>query len=162
MTINTFDVTPEMVRDDFLPHDVAGFSADSSPTWETVDRWITQEAARLYGQLLQNEIDATSIDDDETPQWQWCQQTLCLMVVVRLIPVKMGLDPEVVRAWRADLAARLQELNDNGEIALGMDNSGSAGNPKGPTTYITELGLEVPSAADASSITPRLRRDDEL
>lgn len=162
MSINTFEVDPTRVRDDFFPHVVADFTPDSSPTWETVDRYITEEAATLGGKLRLASISTDDISDSESSEWVWCSKVLSLMVAVRLVPVMTGLNPDVARLWAEQLASLLADLAENGELALGLDTSGSDSDPKGPTDHISELSLDTGDDADASDVIPALRRSDML
>jgi hypothetical protein len=162
MTISTFEVDPDRVRDDYFPHITAGFTADSPPTEETVTRWVTEAGAELEGRLLQKSINTEDITDADSSEYVWCAQTLTLMVAIRAARVMTGQSPEVVKAWQAELEARWEALSTDGEIALGMDTSGSDSEPEGPTDFISELGLDVGDTADASDVIPALRRSDEL
>lgn len=162
MSINTFDVDPDRVRDDYFPHLVAGFTPDSPPTRETVERWCTEEAGELAGKLMQKSISPDDITDDESPEWVWCSRTVTLMVAIRALPVMVGQNPEVGRLWAEQLSARLKSLSELGEMALGMDTSGSDSEPDGPTDFISEYGLDTGDSADASDVIPALRRSDEL
>lgn len=162
MSINTFDVDPDRVRDDFFPHVTAGFTTDSPPTWETVDRWVTEAATTLQGKLLQKSIAADDITDTESPEWVWCAETVTLIVAIRAARVMTGQSPEVAKAWADDLKARLEDLDQRGELALGIDTSGSNSEPDGPTDFISEYSLDTGDSADASDVIPALRRSDEL
>jgi len=161
VAINEFAVDATRVRDDYFPA-LPPFDDESNPSSTTIARYITEASAELAGKLLLQVIDPAFITDDATPQYVWCAQTVTLMVAIRVLGVQTGQNPEAMKAWQEILAARLKDLGDNGSLALGYDDSGSDGNPKGPTTYLTELGISLPSAADASGVTPVLRRDDDL
>lgn len=161
MAINEFDVDADRVRDDYFPA-LPPFDDESNPSADTVARYITEAAAELAGKLLLQTIDPVFITDDTTSQFVWCAQTVTLMVAIRILGVQTGQNPEAMKSWQSILAGRLKDLDASGSLALGYDDSGSDGNPKGPTTYLTELGISLPSAADASGVTPVLRRDDDL
>jgi hypothetical protein len=162
MTINEFDVNVVQLRDDYFPHVTAGFTENSSPTAETVERYITEEAATLGGKLLLASISVDDIVDDESSEWVWCTKVLTLMVAIRTLQVMSGQNPAVAEAWEKRLAGMLADLSENGELALGLDSSGSDSDPKGPTDHISELGLDIGDTADASDVIPSLRRSDAL
>lgn len=161
MSINTFDVDPERVRDDFFPHVTAGFTTDSPPTRETVDRWVTEAATTLQGKLLQKSLTSEDITDTESPEWVWCAETVTLIVAIRAARVMTGQSPEVAKAWQEQLDARLKDLQENAGVALGIPST-TGDQPDGPSTYINALGLVDPDPADASTLTPVIRRDDLL
>ena len=161
MAINEFGVDATRVRDDYFPA-LPPFDDESNPSGTTIARYITEAAAELAGKLLLQVIDPVFITDPATSQYVWCAQTVTLMVAIRVLGVQTGQNPEAMKGWQEILAARLKDLDANGSLALGYDDTGSDGNPKGPTTYLTELGLSMPDSADASGVDPVLRRDDEL
>lgn len=162
MSINTFDVDVARVRDDFFPHITAGFTENSSPKAETVERYVSEEAATLAGKLRQKSISTDDIDDPESPEWVWCARVVTLMVAIRTLQVMSGQNPAVADAWEKRLAGLLEDLSENGELALGMDTSGSDSEPDGPTDFISELGLDTGDTSDASDVIPALRRSDAL
>lgn len=163
MAIVTFDVEPTHVHDDFFPQ-TTDYTANTAPSLTTVERWIQQEAALLAGKLALKSISAEGVFErgDEDTAFVWCAYTITLAVAVRVARVVTGLDPDIAKAWAADLKQRYADLDDSGELALGFDSSGSASEPEGPTDHISELDLDVGDTSEASSVAPALRRDDTL
>ncbi len=164
MTIATFAVTYATMRAEYFPH-LEEFSAVSNPQATTVTTIISQKAAGLANLLAQEGVSATAVEalTATDPAYLWCQETLALMVAVRLLQLASGKDPKLAEVWRDELVARLKDLAERGAAALGnasLDTSDSPAN--GPATHITYLGLDLPDADDASSIEPLFRKDDLL
>ena len=61
-----------------------------------------------------------------------------------------------------DIDEWFERLKELGYLILGDASLEPARNPDGPTTHITEYALDVGDYAAASTLVPRLRRDDEL
>lgn len=162
MTASTFGVSAESVRRHHFPAFDA-FSTTSNPTSATVGEVVAEEAARLAGWLALEEIDAASITDATSSAYLQCARIVRLLTATRLVGSMTGLDPELVRAWRADIAEWRKGLEDGGASFLG-DGAASSGlsDPDGPTSHITEFGLTQDSADNMSTVVPRLRRDDAL
>jgi hypothetical protein len=162
MTIQTFAVDADSIRRHYFPH-LDSFSASTSPTLATVTERITRAAARLSGQLYMRNVDPTTIVDTTSPAWAWCQETLSLIVAIRLAQVVSGANSEAVKAWQADLTERFHVLSDSGEAALGggADAFGLS-ESAGPTDFISELSLDVGDTSLASDVSPVLRRSDLL
>ena len=120
-------------------------------------------AARLGGKLLLESIIAASITDSTSEAYLWCQETLELMVAIRVAEVATGSDNGLLAVWRAEVEARFKELDVGGAAALGEGATSSASSdPDGPTTHSSENSLTTDEATDMSTTVPRLRRDDQL
>lgn len=163
MTVSTFGVTAATVRANRFPHLAGSWGADTAPTATTVATFINQRAAYLEGKLLLEGIAAADITDAASAAYLWCQETLELMVAIRIAEVATGSDNGLLQVWRDEVKARFAELDEDGAAALGSGaTSTSNSDPDGPMSHISENGLEVDSAADMSTTVPRLRRDDML
>lgn len=162
MSVNLFDVDPAMIRDDYYPM-LGEPGADSQPTADTIERWVSQEAAGLEGKLRHEEITASEITDDEDSAFLWCQKTLSLMVALRPGWPQAAAVPQSVRdAWAADLKQRLKDLTEDGVLALGGSLPEPSVSPNGPVTHINTYGLDAGDTSLASDVAPVLRRSDPL
>ena len=159
---SSFGVTPDTVRQHFFPH-INAFSANTAPSTSVATVKVQWAAARLDAALRQKLVSPASIADATSAAYLWCAETLSLDVAVRLARIMTGADPKVAQAWEGQLAARYLELTTRGAAALG-DGAVSTGgsNSAGPSSHVTQYGLATDEAGDVSSVTARLRRDDEL
>lgn len=159
----TFGVTVSTVRQNRFPH-LGEFGANTAPSSAAVGVFLYQAASRLEGKLLLEKIVASSISDVTSAAYFWCQETLELMVAVRISQVALGSDNGLAQSWREELRERFEELDEGGAQALGAGASitGTPSDPDGPTTHISEFGLTVDEADNMSTVVPRLRRDDKL
>lgn len=163
MSVSAFGVTAATVRSNRFPHLSGSFGTDTAPSAATVANFINQRAAYLEGKLLLEAIVASSISDSASAAYLWCQETLELMVAIRIAEVATGSDNGLLQVWRNEVASRFAELDEDGAAALGSGaTSTSSSDPDGPTSHISENGLEVDQSADMSTTVPRLRRDDML
>lgn len=160
MALSLFGVTANIVRLHYFPQNEA-FSADTSPSSDTVDDFIDQEAGRLAGALLIKGITASSIIST-SPAYYACASQLEMMVALRTLSVMSGQNPELAKAWKTQIDEWFERLKELGYLILGDASLEPARNPDGPTTHITEYALDVGDYAAASTLVPRLRRDDEL
>lgn len=162
MAANTFGVTAESVRRHHFPAFDA-FSSTSNPTASTVGEVIDEEAARVAGWLALEEVVAASITDTTSSAYKQCARIIRLLAATRLVGSMTGMDPELVRAWRAEVAEWRKGLDTGGTAFLGDGAvSSSAADPDGPTTHINMNNLTQDTADAMSSVVPRLRRDDKL
>lgn len=164
MTIYAFGVTPVTVRGECFPA-IGAFTTNSNPTAAVVTSIINQKAAELGGLLASEGVSAATVHGLGAEQipYLWCQETLTLMVAVRLLQIITSNNPKLAEAWANTLSARLKDLADRGAIALGdasLDTGTSPAN--GPTTHITHFSLSLPSNDDLSSLDPPFRKDDLL
>jgi hypothetical protein len=85
------------------------------------------------------------------------------MTAAKLVGSMSGLDPELVKAWRAEINEWKKGLDEGGAAFLG-DGATSSGtsDPDGPTSHISEYQLTQDTADKMSTVVPRLRRDDAL
>lgn len=162
MSVSVFGVTHTTVRGQYFPA-IGSFTANTNPTSTVVASIIDQKAASLEAALAQENISTASITDSASAPYLWCQETLSLMVAVRLLQIITGVDPEVAKSWREELKARLDLLDERGAIALGdvsLDTGNSPAN--GATTHISHFSLDLPESDDLSSLEPLFRKDDLL
>lgn len=163
MSVTTFGVTAATVRSNRFPHLSGNFGTDTAPTSSAVGVFVNRAAARLEGKLLLESITASSITDSASAAFLWCQETLELMVAIRVAEVATGSDNGLLTVWRAEVEARFKELSVGGAAALGEGATSSASSdPDGPTSHISEYVLTVDESTDMSTTVPRLRRDDLL
>lgn len=162
MALNTFDVDPESVRAQYFPASDE-WSAESNPSTAVVERMITEEAGRLAGALYAEAINAEAIIDAESPAYVQCAKVLRKQVAIEVTQIKTGIDPELVKAWRASVDAWYEGLAEGGETFLGGGaTSTTPSDPDGPTSHITQFGLRTDEAQNMSSTVPFLRKDDHL
>lgn len=159
MSVNLFDVDAVMVRADYYPL-MSEFSMQSTPTEETVTRWVLQEAGTLEGKLRKKGLTGEAYTDDEGAPFLWCQKTLSLMVALRPgWPQSAVANETALKRWQEDLDARLKDLDQNGPAAIGEP---SAPEPDMPTHHIGAYSLDTGDISDASSAEPPFRKDDQL
>lgn len=162
MSLYAFSLTAEQVRAHMFPRWPV-FSARSSPTDTIVGEIIIEQAGELTGKLYAENITAASITDSNTAAFQWCVRTLKLMCALAILRASTMQDPELAKAYAAELKQRLDNLAAQGGTALGDDSLNTAtSDPDGPTTHISQFGLTTDDADDMSTTVPRLRRDDAL
>lgn len=162
MAINTFDIDPESVRAQYFPASDE-WSTESNPSTAVVDRMITEEAGRLAGALNAEAIDAEAIVDDTSPAYVQCAKVLRKQVAIEVTQIKTGIDPELVKAWRAGVDAWYAGLAEGGATFLGGGAiSTTPSDPDGPTSHITQFGLRTDEARLMSSTVPFMRKDDQL
>lgn len=162
MPIATFGLTANSVRAHMFPQ-WGDFSVNSSPTLVVCTEAIDEEAGELTGKLYAEGITAGSLIAG-TAAYLWCSKTLRLMAAIRFIRAGVQADPEVARAYAAELKQRLQDLAQGGATALGDESLDGGDAPAdGPTTHINQYGIEVSTADDMSSLRDGvLRRGDAL
>lgn len=166
MATNEFGVTYQTVRQQELPF-LDDFSASSSPTSTTVSVYVAQKAADLHGKLLSAGINAEDWATTTYAPYQWCQETLTLMVALKILRVMTQQYPEVLKRIADEVKERLKALEEGGGTAIGdsaLDATSGDSHPAGPHTHISELDLSVGDdpAGDASDAAPLLRQSDEL
>lgn len=162
--LQTFDVTADDVRRHHFAH-LSSYDTTTSPTEATVTEMIRSAAAKLSGKLRLKSIEATAIEDTDTPAFIWCADTLRLDVATRISPKVSGIDPEEHQRRIDELKDRYRDLAEGGVDALGegatADETDSE--PEGPITHFTEnSSIDVQDDDDASSSIPALRYDDEF
>ena len=160
MAVNEFGVTQQTVAAIHFPMWPA-FSTSSKPTSTIVGTMITESAgvltARLYGETI------TTITDTASAAYLMCAEQLRRMVALKVLKASTQQDPELAKALQAEIDAWFAGLSAGGGTFLGNDAlQTGASDPDGPTSHISEYGLETDSAADMSTTIPRLRRDDAL
>lgn len=162
MALATFGVSADSVRRHRFPH-LDSFGPNTAPSLSTVEEAVSRAAARLAGKLLLEAIEADAIVDVTSAAYLWCQDTLELMVAVRVAEGSTHRDSELLRVWRAEVESRLRELEEGGADALGGGaTSTGTSDPDGPTSHISQNNLTTDASADMSTTVPRLRRDDML
>lgn len=162
--VQTFGVTNVLVQVDYFSQG-GSFSDISNPSSASVDRYINQQAARLESALLKESIDAsdvTALGSTSAP-YLWCQDTLELMVAMRVAKDMLQSPPPNQKDWKTELDERLKDLDENGYLALGGGLTAPAEQPDGPTHFIDELGLDTSvNNAAASSVDAPFHKDDLL
>lgn len=164
MTVATFGVTADKVRAHHFPH-IPAFDTNSSPSAATVLEKIYEKAAELQGRLLKESVSAAGVEalGATAGPYLWCRETLKLMVAVEVGRDMTGADPALVKAWESRLALRLKRLEADSATELGDDSlTTTPSDPDGPTSHISELGLDVGDTSEASDVVPVFRRKDRL
>jgi hypothetical protein len=123
---------------------------------------IDEEAAVMAGALRLQAIIASAITPNSSA-YNACRQTLRTQVAARLARMMAGIDSNIAQAWDASVRRWYVGLDEGGDTFLGDGAvSTSASDPDGPTDFITELGLDVGDASEASPIVHTLRTKDML
>lgn len=162
MSVSTFGLTAAIEYADMFPQWPAP-DANSSPTATSVTRYISEEAGDLAAKLYAENVNAGAIVDTSSAAYLWCTKTLKLMVAVRIFGVATQQDPELRKAYTAELKARLDALAEGGATALGDEALDTGGSPAdGPTTHINQFNITTSSADDMSPLDDPLRRSDQL
>lgn len=164
MPVVTFGVTPDSVRVRYFPHlDAPG--PNTVPSLSTQQGIVDEEAAELFGRLLREGIDAASAaarGATEAP-YLWCAKTLGLMAAVRIAEASTHKDYQLLQTWRSTLKDRWAALQQDGATALGDESLEVSASPvNGPTSHISEYGLETEDPANYSSVRPLFLKDDML
>lgn len=161
MASSLFGLDAESVRRHHFPNFDA-FSAGGRPSLATVSEVIEEEAAVMAGALRLQAIDASAITPASSA-YNACRQTLRTQVAARLARNIPGIDSDLATSWDASVRRWYEGLDEGGDTFLGDGAvSTSTSDPDGPTDFISELGLEVGDAADASDVKAVLQRKDEL
>lgn len=163
MAVSIFGLTANSVRAHMFPQ-WKDFSVNSSPTLAICTECILEEAGELAGKLYGEGITASAIIDTASAAYLWCSKTLRLMAALRILRAATQQEPDLAKAYAAELAARLKDLAEKGGTALGDSGLDTGDAPAdGPTTHINTYGIEVSTADDMSSLrTGVLRRGDGL
>ena len=158
----TFGITYDTVRRHFFPQ-ISAWSPSTNPTQATVTEEVLWKAGDLDGALRTKNIDPTSVVASSAA-YNWCAQTLALMVASKVGAVMAQADPAVLKRWQAELKGRLDNLREIGVSALGdgATASDTDDSPDGPTEHIDEYGLTIGDTSDMSTSEPIFRRDDVL
>jgi len=166
--VSIFELTPALVRANKFPQ-WGEFSTVSSPSATQVTDIIEGQAGELAAKLYAEDVVASSISNAtdtnslHSAAWLWCRETLRLMVAIEILRISSQQDPELARAYAAQLKQRLKDLDEKGATALGDATlSGGTSDPNGPTSHISQYGLSVDEAVNMSSAVPMLRKDDQL
>lgn len=161
MAITAYGVTADTVRKHFFPT-LTPFGANSSPSLTIAGEKVTWAAARLDGQLRMKGVSPEAITDPASAAYYWCAETLSLMTALDLLPAMSGNWSEAAKEWKARLAERLENLATYGAQALGAGAAAASSEGPGTSSHISVRGLYMGDDLLASSVEPRLRRDDEL
>lgn len=163
MALELFGVTVESVRRHHFPNADAWVES-SRPSESTVEETIDEEAGRLAGALSKESVSVTG--DSTTAAYVSCRRQLRLMVAIVVSRDMTGVDPALARAWKTEVREWFEGLESEGNGGVAFLGDGavatSTTEPDGPTDHITDLGLDVGDTADASSVEPPFRRDDDL
>ena len=168
MAVNLFGLTVNAVRASMFPQ-LSDFSVNSSPTLAEGVICLEEEAGELAAKLYRRNIVASGIvstldaNNLHSPAWLWCARTLRLMVALELLKRMSQQYPELAKAYRTELDARLADLQQSGGTALGNDSLETGSSPAdGPTSHISEYGLTTDDPTDMSDVVPLLRKGDRL
>lgn len=162
MAVATFGVTAADVASIHFPQWNGGFNANTKPIATAVTTQIDRLAARINGKLYAENITASSIQAASVA-YLMCAEQLARMVALWVLTVATQQNPELAKKLQAEIDDWFKQLAEQGATFLGDDSLASEGSdPDGPTSHVTQYGLEVDVAANMSTTVPRLRRDDEL
>lgn len=119
MALNTFGVTPENLRSDFLPS-TSPFSAASRPTAADVGRQIDRIAAGVGAVLASVGVSPEAVTEQAHPiAHAWLADLLALGAIVRVARIStLGLNPEAVQEWAKEFEAGLEKLRKNPEACI--------------------------------------------
>lgn len=159
-----FGVTAATMRAEYFPQ-WSAFDVNTRPSSTTItDSIIPQKYAELAGKLLVKQIAiASAVAATTDPPYSWCQETLGLMVAIRILQLATQRDVELAKTYQERLDDRLGALESYGATALGLASLDTGNSPSGgPTTYIEQLGLEVPDSSLSSGLAPFIRKDDPV
>lgn len=156
--LNLFGVTAASLYARHFPQ-LSAPTTDSNPSLATVLEIIDEQAAALSGFLLAEDIDALSLTVSNSAAYLWCRETLRLMAAVQVAACMTQQQVPLLPAWEKQLAARLADLDERGDVVLGL-NLGAL--PNGPTHHIDTYNLSIGDPyADASDVIPPFRKNDE-
>ena len=162
MSVSIFGLTAASVRAHMFPQ-WKDFSVNSSPTAVIVGEIITEEAGELAAKLYGENVNAAAITDTASAAYLWCTKTLRLMVALRVLRASTQQEPELNKAYAAELKKRFEDLAAGGATALGNDSLDTGDSPAdGPTTHINQFGLTTLAAEDMSALDDGLKRSDKL
>lgn len=164
MSIPIYGVTAAKVRSHHFPQLSGGFSVNSNPTAATVTEMVDDAGADLAGKLAAKGVTAATIHNAPVTYpiaYAWCAKTVRLAAAIEVFASMSGQDPAIRQAWKKELKARLDDLNERGYLALG-DAPSPTQPANGPRSYVATLGLDTGDTADDSAAVPRFRRDDKL
>lgn len=163
MTIATFGVTAAIIQTDYFSQG-GGFSDVSNPSSTSIARYIQQKGGELGGKLrAQSQVPTTIEATTTTEAYSWCQETLCLMVAIRIAEDMVQARPPLADTWEKRLAQRLEDLAEDAVGTLGEGAADPTEEPDGPTHHITNLSLDTSRVAtNASSIDAPFRKDDNI
>jgi hypothetical protein len=162
MTIYKFGIDAASVRAHHFPQQ-GPFTTDTSPTAVIVAEMVSDAAADLAGLLTAQSISPSGVEalGATDAAYAWCAQTVRLDAAIRVLRASTSADPELAKAWAAQLAARLKSLEALGAAALGSESLQQSATD-GPGSHISELSLEVEEGPyEVSQAIHRLRRDDQ-
>ncbi len=133
MAINTYGVTPALVRSTFFGHLGGAFTDATVPTLETVQAEINRKAARLSGILQKEGVDANAVTDTASAPYLMSQDLLLLDVAIGCYSPLPG-SAEMVTVLEKRLQARHKELDENGWASLGAAQPEEE--PEGPSSHL--------------------------
>lgn len=164
MAVVTFGVTYSDVRAAHFPQLQSDFSPNSKPTAAQVTTFITEEAADLFGRLLQKGVDASAISTGAATYpnaYAWCQKTLKLAAAIRVFPAITGQDAKILDRWQKMLDDRFEQLETSGYAALG-DAPGPTSSATGPRSHVVDHNLDTGDDSLMSDVIPKFRRNQVL
>lgn len=159
---NIFAVTHELVRKHHFPQ-WSAFTTTSNPSATTITEKILECAGELEAKLSQEALSAAAITDATSPAYLWCQKTLKLMAAIEILTIATQAAPPISAQWQDWLKARWEDLDLNGNLALGSGVSTPGTEPDGPTHHIDQLLIDVGDPVrDAGPAIPAFRSNDEM
>lgn len=162
MTVPTFGVTYSQLHQHHFAQ-LAGFSAETSPAAATVTEMVDEAAADVCGALVTAGVTPENITSG-TVAYSRCAKAVRMGAAAAVMRVMPGADPKAAADMQSAFEAWLKKAEEKGAAFLGDESLDGAGPPpRGPSSHISRFSLTVDDeAANASSVAPRLRMDDEL
>lgn len=160
--LNLFALDADSVRRHHFPN-LDAFSAGSRPSLVTVTEAITEEAGYMSGRLQLKLIDPSAITVVTSSAYVRLKRILRMQVAARLARDIPGVDTKLAAAWKAEVDAFYELLDDSGVDLLGDGATATgASDAGGPTSHISVNGLTTMASGDMSTAVPLLRKDDRL
>lgn len=165
MALSLFGIAAADVRKHHFPY-WSDFSVNSSPTLATCTELIDDCAGELAGKLLGESIDAADVLalGATAAPYVSCRRQLRKMAALAILLSSTSQDPDVAKKWQKEIDAWFDGLLKGGATFLGDTTlTTAASNPDGPTSHISEYGLDIGTpATDASDVIPPFRKSDIL
>lgn len=163
MAVNAFGVTQADVASMHFPHFTGGFTTSTKPTAVAVTLMVSESSGVLAGKLFGENIIASAIVTTTSIAFLMCAEQLRRMVAIKVHMALTQQDTPIAKALQAESKIWLDALAEGGGTFLGDDslNTGTS-DPDGPTTHISQYGLETDVADDMSSVLPSVRMGDGL
>lgn len=165
MTVEVFGITHASVRSHHFPQ-LAAFSANSSPSSDTVTEMVSDAGAAVTGALVSVGITVAAVlaAAAGSASYTSCAKAVRMGAAAAAMRSSTQANPEIAAELQRQFDAWLAGLLEHGAAWLGDEGlDGSGAPPKGPSSHITRYGLVVEDEAElASSVESTLRMSDEL